>query len=107
MAHEHACIIYLAFLKYELNLFFCYIRINNLVKIRIIEESFIYIIFNNKWKKNQQSITRIFDQDMKKCLDIYDSFGIIFSLVFADRTIIEVIATARIIAAIAPNSGTT
>ena len=32
----------------------------------------------NKWKKNQQSITRIFDQDLKKCLDIYDSFGIMF-----------------------------
>ena len=32
----------------------------------------------NKWKKNQQSITRIFDQDFKKCLDIYDSFGIMF-----------------------------
>ena len=32
----------------------------------------------NKWKKNQQSITRVFDQDIKKCLDIYDSFGIMF-----------------------------
>jgi hypothetical protein len=32
----------------------------------------------NRWKKNQQSITRIFDQDLKKCLDIYDSFGIMF-----------------------------
>ena len=32
----------------------------------------------NKWKKNQQSITRIFDQDLKKWLDIYDSFGIMF-----------------------------
>ena len=32
----------------------------------------------NNWKKNQQSITRIFDQDIKKCLDIYDSFGIMF-----------------------------
>ena len=31
-----------------------------------------------QWKKNQQSITRIFDQDLKKCLDIYDSFGIMF-----------------------------
>lgn len=30
------------------------------------------------WKKNQQSITRIFDQELKKCLDIYDSFGIMF-----------------------------
>ena len=26
-----------------------------------------------EWKKNQQSITRIFDQELKKCLDIYDS----------------------------------
>ena len=32
----------------------------------------------NKWKKHQQSSTRIFDQDLKKCLDIYDSFGIMF-----------------------------
>ena len=32
----------------------------------------------SKWKKTQQSITRIFDQDLKKCLDIYDSFGIMF-----------------------------
>ena len=32
----------------------------------------------SKWKKNQQSITRVFDQDLKKCLDIYDSFGIMF-----------------------------
>jgi len=31
-----------------------------------------------QWKKNQQSITRIFDQELKKCLDIYDSFGIMF-----------------------------
>ena len=31
-----------------------------------------------EWKKNQQSITRIFDQELKKCLDIYDSFGIMF-----------------------------
>ena len=31
-----------------------------------------------EWKKNQQSITRIFDQDLKKCLDIFDSFGIMF-----------------------------
>ena len=32
----------------------------------------------DKWKKNQQSITRVFDQDIKKCLDIYDTFGIMF-----------------------------
>jgi|ETNmetMinimDraft_4_1059912.scaffolds.fasta_scaffold39853_3 hypothetical protein len=32
----------------------------------------------SNWKKNQQSITRKFDQDLKKCLDIYDSFGIMF-----------------------------
>ena len=32
----------------------------------------------SKWKKTQQSITRIFDQELKKCLDIYESFGIMF-----------------------------
>ena len=31
-----------------------------------------------KWKKNQQSITRVFDQDLKKCLDICETFGIMF-----------------------------
>ena len=32
----------------------------------------------SQWKKNKQSITRVFDQELKKCLDIYNSFGIMF-----------------------------
>ena len=31
-----------------------------------------------EWKKKNQSISRLFDQELKKCLDIYDSFGIMF-----------------------------
>mgnify|MGYP003301466233 FL=1 len=31
-----------------------------------------------EWKKKNQSISRLFDQELKKCLDIFDSFGIMF-----------------------------